>query len=337
MYHFMNNETFEQIGLSGEVLGRRRAVPHARTSSSRSRCTRIARSGIELPLNRGDEGDRDRARDQGRLGLERRQARQDGDGPRGPGAGLHQRGRRASGSTPRRGSYVERVNSRDRTYAPRPYGLRPGWIEVITGSMFSGKSEELIRRVRRAQIARQKVQLFKPQARRALSRGRDRQPLRDEDALAGRWSSRRDPAAVAADTEVVGIDEGQFFDASLVEVVDAAREPRPPRDRGRPRPGLPRTARSSRCRSSWPSPSTSTRRSPSACVRGSGQPLAAPRARRGPGGGGRRRPVRGALSPVLPPRRRRRPSSDRWTSSRSTGRRARAGGRSCARRSPCRR
>ena len=38
-----------------------------------------------------------------------------------------------------------------------------GWIEVITGSMFSGKSEELIRRVRRAQIARQRVQLFKPQ------------------------------------------------------------------------------------------------------------------------------------------------------------------------------
>ena len=39
---------------------------------------------------------------------------------------------------------------------------RPGWLEVITGSMFSGKSEELIRRLRRAQIARQKVQIFKP-------------------------------------------------------------------------------------------------------------------------------------------------------------------------------
>ena len=39
---------------------------------------------------------------------------------------------------------------------------RPGWIEVITGSMFSGKSEELIRRLRRAQIAKQKVQIFKP-------------------------------------------------------------------------------------------------------------------------------------------------------------------------------
>ncbi len=50
--------------------------------------------------------------------------------------------------------------------APPPAG--PGWIEVITGSMFSGKSEELIRRVRRAQIARQKVQIFKPQDRRPL-------------------------------------------------------------------------------------------------------------------------------------------------------------------------
>ena len=43
--------------------------------------------------------------------------------------------------------------------APRPGA---GWVEVITGSMFSGKSEELIRRIRRAQIARQKVQIFKP-------------------------------------------------------------------------------------------------------------------------------------------------------------------------------
>jgi thymidine kinase len=49
------------------------------------------------------------------------------------------------------------------------YG-RPGWLEVVTGSMFSGKSEELIRRLRRAQIARQKVQIFKP----AIDRRYDR-------------------------------------------------------------------------------------------------------------------------------------------------------------------
>ncbi len=48
----------------------------------------------------------------------------------------------------------------------------PGWIEVITGSMFSGKSEELIRRLRRAQIARQTVQIFKPRDRQPLQRGR---------------------------------------------------------------------------------------------------------------------------------------------------------------------
>ena len=45
---------------------------------------------------------------------------------------------------------------------PLPHYTRSGWIEVIVGSMFSGKSEELIRRLRRAQIARQKVQIFKP-------------------------------------------------------------------------------------------------------------------------------------------------------------------------------
>ena len=59
------------------------------------------------------------------------------------------------------GSYIERANGRRRPLPISPAGA-PGCIEVITGSMFSGKSEELIRRVRRAQIARQKVQLFKP-------------------------------------------------------------------------------------------------------------------------------------------------------------------------------
>ena len=54
---------------------------------------------------------------------------------------------------------------------PGPAPTRSGWIEVITGSMFSGKSEELIRRVRRAQIARQKVQLFKPRVDARFSTG----------------------------------------------------------------------------------------------------------------------------------------------------------------------
>src|ERR1700686_790764 len=90
-----------------------------------------------------------------------------------------------------------------------------GWIEVITGSMFSGKSEELIRRLRRAQIARQKVQIFKP----AFD---DR--YAEEEIVS--HSEMRIPSVtvsnsaellrrVADDTEVVGIDEAQFFDKDL--------------------------------------------------------------------------------------------------------------------------
>jgi thymidine kinase len=101
---------------------------------------------------------------------------------------------------------------------PRP---DTGWVEVITGSMFSGKSEELIRRVRRAQIARQKVQLFKP---RVDSRYDDDQIVSHSDmkmpslvvASAREILERLDGA-----TEVVGIDEGQFFDAALVDVVNS--------------------------------------------------------------------------------------------------------------------
>ena len=91
-----------------------------------------------------------------------------------------------------------------------------GWIEVIVGSMFSGKSEELIRRLRRAQIARQRVQIFKPRRRHALRRGPHRLAQRDADPVASRASSRASCSrAVDADTEVVGIDEGQFFDPEL--------------------------------------------------------------------------------------------------------------------------
>jgi thymidine kinase len=92
---------------------------------------------------------------------------------------------------------------------------RHGWIEVITGSMFSGKSEELIRRLRRAQIARQHVQIFKPLVDDRY--GEDQivshsdmriasQNVRDSDQMLSQ---------VDDDTEVVGIDEGQFFDAAL--------------------------------------------------------------------------------------------------------------------------
>ena len=95
-----------------------------------------------------------------------------------------------------------------------------GWIEVIVGSMFSGKSEELIRRLRRAQIARQKVQIFKPSVDTRYA----------DDAIVSH-SEMRIPSRtvvnarallelVADDTEVVGIDEGQFFDQELPAVVN---------------------------------------------------------------------------------------------------------------------
>jgi thymidine kinase len=104
--------------------------------------------------------------------------------------------------------------------APPP-AERPGSIEVITGSMFSGKSEELIRRVRRAQIARQRVQLFKPRidarysAGEIVSHSEMKMPSQVVEHAAEILP------LVGDETEVVGIDEGQFFDASLVEVVDA--------------------------------------------------------------------------------------------------------------------
>jgi thymidine kinase len=96
-----------------------------------------------------------------------------------------------------------------------------GWIEVITGSMFSGKSEELIRRLRRAQIARQKVQIFKPglDDRYAENHIVSHSEMRMESRNLS--SSAELLNAVDADTEVVGIDEGQFFDGGLPAVCDA--------------------------------------------------------------------------------------------------------------------
>lgn len=92
-----------------------------------------------------------------------------------------------------------------------------GWIEVIVGSMFSGKSEELIRRLRRAQIARQKVQVFKPVI-------DDRYSIEQIASHSGMTHLSK-PVMTAAemlaqiepDTQVIGIDEGQFFDMEIVE------------------------------------------------------------------------------------------------------------------------
>jgi thymidine kinase len=99
-----------------------------------------------------------------------------------------------------------------------PRSKQAGWIEVITGSMFSGKSEELIRRLRRAQIARQKVQIFKPTFDNRF--GDDHIVSHSDMRIASRnvGDSRALLSQVDAGTEVVGIDEGQFFDGELPAV-----------------------------------------------------------------------------------------------------------------------
>jgi thymidine kinase len=96
-----------------------------------------------------------------------------------------------------------------------------GSIEVITGSMFSGKSEELIRRVRRAQIAKQTVQLFKPKvdARYSADEIVSHSDMKMPSQVVA--SAAEIVAAVGPDTDVVAIDEGQFFDAAIVEVANA--------------------------------------------------------------------------------------------------------------------
>ena len=95
-----------------------------------------------------------------------------------------------------------------------------GWVEVICGSMFSGKTEELIRRLVRSQIARQKVQIFKPEidvryARdHVVSHNGQRVPSLEVHG------ARDILRLVDDDTKVIGIDEAQFFGQELVEVVE---------------------------------------------------------------------------------------------------------------------
>ena len=93
-----------------------------------------------------------------------------------------------------------------------------GQIEVITGGMFSGKSEELVRRLRRALIARQRVQVFKP---RVDSRhDEDRLITRDQRELAACAVANAAELEARLETgvQVVGVDEAQFFDAALIDL-----------------------------------------------------------------------------------------------------------------------
>src|SRR3981081_3097354 len=99
-----------------------------------------------------------------------------------------------------------------------------GWIEVIAGSMFSGKSEELIRRLRRAKIARQRVQVFKPEIDKRFSQDHivSHSEMTHESANVRTAADVR--ANIQPDTEVVGIDEAQFFDNDLIKVVNELAE-----------------------------------------------------------------------------------------------------------------
>ena len=100
---------------------------------------------------------------------------------------------------------------------PHFKGQRSGWVEVICGSMFSGKTEELIRRLKRAQYAYQKVMVFKP----AKDTRYDDQNVVSHDSNMIRSTPVRlakDILIQSDDFDVIGIDEAQFFDGGLPEV-----------------------------------------------------------------------------------------------------------------------
>jgi thymidine kinase len=96
---------------------------------------------------------------------------------------------------------------------------RTGWIEVICGCMFSGKTEELIRRLNRALIAKQKVEIFKP----AIDTRYDEVKIVSHNENAIRSTPvhfANDILLLAGDSDVVGIDEAQFFDDAIVDTVN---------------------------------------------------------------------------------------------------------------------
>ena len=102
---------------------------------------------------------------------------------------------------------------------PNIKGERRGWIEVICGSMFSGKTEELIRRLKRAKIANLKVEIFKP----AIDVRYDEIKIvsHDENAIHSTpIENSQTLLLLAQDVDVVGIDEAQFFDDEIANVCD---------------------------------------------------------------------------------------------------------------------
>ncbi|MCU0376065.1 MAG: thymidine kinase [Chitinophagaceae bacterium] len=100
---------------------------------------------------------------------------------------------------------------------PNLTGERRGWIEVICGSMFSGKTEELIRRLKRARIANLKVEIFKP----AIDVRYDEVKIvsHDENAIMSTpIDNSQKILLLSGEVDVIGIDEAQFFDAEIIRV-----------------------------------------------------------------------------------------------------------------------
>ena len=94
-----------------------------------------------------------------------------------------------------------------------------GWIEVIAGCMFSGKTEELIRRMRRAQIARQKVMIFKPRIDNRYSSNHIVSHS-EQSLISTVVETPEEILALSSDAQVIGVDEGQFFSAKIVDVCE---------------------------------------------------------------------------------------------------------------------
>lgn len=94
-----------------------------------------------------------------------------------------------------------------------------GWIEVICGCMFSGKTEELIRRLRRAQIAKQQVAIFKPRIDTRFS-AEHIVSHSEQSIISHPVDDAREILPLVGDAQVIGVDEAQFFKSNLVEVCE---------------------------------------------------------------------------------------------------------------------
>ena len=156
-FHFMDTDILRAAAHLRARRWRHRQLPDSRLADQ-GRVLRRRAGRHRAAADRRPEGRGHRARHQGRDRQRPGQAGAARDRPGRPGAAVRQHRRQGPGQhRNRRISLASLIRVGHHSHTPRA-----GWIEVITGSMFSGKSEELIRRLRRAQIAKRKVQIFKP-------------------------------------------------------------------------------------------------------------------------------------------------------------------------------